>query len=116
MPQYMLAFHGGNPPSDPEPMNAFMARWKRWAGTLEHAITNDGSVFGRSVLLTDGDAGTADAGPDRLTGYYLMQADNLEVASAMVRGCPIFEVGGRIEVAELVPAAMTTGSGEHACA
>lgn len=97
-------------------MADFMSRWKSWAAGLGGAIVDDGSVLGRSVRLSGSGASATDPGPDRLTGYYLMQADSLESAAELVRGCPIFEVHGAIQVAELMPIALTTGAGEQACA
>lgn len=115
MPRYLLAFHGGNPPSDKAEMADFMARWQQWAASLGEAVACPGSILCRSMRVTDALRGTADPGPDRLTGYTLLDADDFDSAVRMVRGCPTFEVGGTIEVAELMQAAMTTGSGEHDC-
>lgn len=116
MPHYMVAFHGGEPPQADEAMADFMTRWKRWSEGIGDAIAHEGAVFSKAIRMIDADGGTADPGPERLTGYYLLRADDLMDACARLRGCPIFQVGGTIEVAELMLATMTTGSGEDACA
>lgn len=115
MPRYLLAFHGGTPPADQHRMADFMGRWQGWAASLGEAVADDGAVLSRSIRVTDAAHGTAEPGPDRLSGFTLLDAADLEAAVQMVRGCPIFEVGGTIEVAELMSAAMTTGAGEDAC-
>ncbi|WP_330970561.1 hypothetical protein, partial [Lysobacter sp. A3-1-A15] len=79
------------------------------------AIADQGAVLCRSTIVTDAAQGTADPGEDRLSGYTLLDAGSLEAAALMVRGCPIFEIGGSIEVAELMAATMATGAGEQGC-
>lgn len=88
MPRYLLAFHGGNPPQDPEKRAGFMARWRGWAGGLGDAVADEGAVLSRSVLVTDADQAIAEPGEDRLTGFTLIDADSLQEATHLVRGCP----------------------------
>lgn len=115
MPRYLLAFHGGTPPKDQKRTADFMMRWRQWAGGLGSAVADQGAVLSRSMLVTDAEQATAGPGEDRLTGYSLLDAGSLEEAIRMVRGCPIFEVGGSIQVGELMDASMATGSGDDAC-
>ncbi len=112
MPRYLLAFHGGKPPKDQEQMADFMTRWRQWAGGLGSSLADEGAVLSRSMLVTDAHEGTAEPCDNRLTGYSLIDAGSLDEAIGMARGCPIFEVGGSIEVGELMDASMATGSSD----
>jgi len=45
---------------------------------------------------------TNDGGPNPLSGYSILQADSIEVACEMAKGCPILDGGERtVEVAEI---------------
>lgn len=101
MPTYLVAYHGGTPSKAADRMADYMARWKRWSDGLGDAL-GGGSILGRSIRLTDGAGGSVDPDPDRLTGYYLLTADSLETAERLLRACPIFEVGGSVQIAEQV--------------
>lgn len=41
-------------------------------------------------------------GSNPLTGYSLLNADNLDAAVNMAKGCPILKSGGSVEVAETI--------------
>ena len=49
----------------------------------------------------DGSA-SAGGGPNPVTGYTLLSANDLESAVSLAKGCPILATGGTIEVAETI--------------
>ncbi|MGH3597545.1 MAG: YciI family protein, partial [Mycobacterium sp.] len=89
MSSYVLTFR--NPGVDPtaEQEDA----WSAWFSRIGSQITDFGSRVGRTAMLGD----PADAG-DRLAGYIVIAADNLDAAVQIASGCPGLSSGGRVEV------------------
>ena len=51
-------------------------------------------------MKSDGSTGAATAG---LSGYSVLQADSLDAAAVLAKGCPVLEIGGTVEVYEALP-------------
>jgi hypothetical protein len=72
------------------------AAWRAWFEGMGGQLTDQGQpVVAHTVLGTCDPAGTEPG------GYSLIQADDLEAATAIAKGCPHLEHGGGIEVGEL---------------
>ena len=99
MPDYIIAYHGGRKPESPEAGAAQMAKWKAWLGGLGDAVVNPGTPLGPSRIVSAGGV-SDDGGPDPLTGFSIVRAENMEAALDIARACPFVEVG-TIEVAEV---------------
>ena len=98
MPKYVFAYHGGKAPEDPEEGAKVMAAWEAWMNGLGEAIVDPGNPVGVSKTVTAN--GVEDhGGSNPLSGYTLVNADSIEAACEMAKGCPIL-VDGTIEVAE----------------
>jgi len=84
-----------------------MAKWRTWAGSLGTAVVNPGNPVGKSSTVSS--SGFADdGGANPLAGFQLVQADSMDVAVEMTKGCPHLD-HGTIEVAELIEMNLTTG-------
>lgn len=98
MPKYVFAYHGGKAPEDPAEGAKVMAAWEAWMNGLGEAIVDPGNPVGQSKTVTA--SGVEDnGGSNPLSGYTLVNADSIEAACEMAKGCPIL-VDGTIEVAE----------------
>jgi hypothetical protein len=100
MGKYVFAYRGGSMSETPEAQEAAMKAWIDWFGTLGNAVVEAGNPFGASAAVqADGSPGPATAG---LTGYSVLQADDLELATKLAGGCPILAGGGTVEVYETI--------------
>jgi len=100
MPNYIFAYHGGKRPETPEAGAQLMARWKAWIDGLGTAMTNPGNPVGKSCTVSA--SGVADdGGSNPLSGFSVVQADNLDGALEMAKACPHLD-HGTIEVAEMM--------------
>jgi len=99
VPNYVLAFHGGKYPENPEEGARIMARWEAWMGGLGEALVNPGNPLGKAKTVSS--TGVSDGGGSNpLTGFSIVAADDMDAALAMAGGCPHLDFGGTIEVAE----------------
>ena len=98
MPKYFLAYHGGKKPETPEAGQAFMKRWMDWMDGAGEAMYDRGYPAGMSKTLSA--SGVEDnGGPNPLSGLSIVQADTIEDAIEIAKGCPHLD-HGTIEIAE----------------
>jgi hypothetical protein len=102
MAKYALIYHGGGVPETEAEQAAVMAAWGTWMESLGAALTDPGNAFGNSTTIQSDGATTAGGGANPATGYSLLEADSLDGAVTLAKGCPIFDSGGSIEVAETI--------------
>ena len=101
MSNYILAYHGGKKPETPAEGAKNMAKWKAWVGGLGDAVVNPGTPLGKSRIVSS--LGVSDDGRSNpLIGFSIVKADSMDAALAMARECPHLEIGGTLEVAEVM--------------
>ena len=93
------------PEMSPEDMQAAMAEWGKWFGQLGDAIVEPGDGLVPTGKVLNGD-GTVTDGPfieakELVGGFSIVQADSIDSAVEMAKGCPIAAMGGSVEVREL---------------
>ncbi len=99
MPEYIIAYHGGKEPESPEEGAKQMAKWQAWMGGLGDAMVNPGTPLAMNRIVTSEGVSDED-GANRLTGYSIVKADNMDAALEMAKACPFLEIG-TLEVAEV---------------
>ena len=106
MPKFMMIYKGeATDVADmtEEQAAAVMAGWASWMGSTGSALADVGTPFGPGVsVVDDGTEGEAIS----LTGYSIVEADDLDGAKALTAGHPYLSEGKgdyAIEVFELMP-------------
>ncbi len=101
MSNYIIAYHGGKKPETPEEGAKNMAKWKAWVGGLGDAVVNPGTPLGKSRIVSS--LGVSDdGGSNPLLGFSIVKADSMDAALEMAKECPHLEIGGTLEVAEMM--------------
>jgi len=78
-----------------------MAKWKTWIGALGDAAVNPGTSLGKSKIVSS--AGVSDdGGANPMSGFSIVKADNMDAALEMAKRCPFLDLGGTLEVAEVM--------------
>lgn len=101
MPNYLLAYHGGSIPEGEEAQAASLEAWNEWMDAVGEQLLDGGNPVGQSKTVS-AEGGVVDTEGDRVTGYSIIEADDLDAAVEIAKGCPIIADGGSVEVAELV--------------
>lgn len=101
MPQYMITYLGGNQPSNPEEGKQHYAKYKEWLSALgDSAISPANPLKNTSTVNPDG---TITAGSTTtMSGYTIIETDSMEAALEIAKECPFLDIGGLLEVSELV--------------
>jgi hypothetical protein len=106
MARYLFVYRSDENTFDtmpPDDIQRFNEKWRVWiADGTQHGWMLDAS----KALKTEGCVVTADSktdgpyveGNDVVRGYVKVQADTLDAAAELARGCPVLQHGGRVEV------------------
>jgi hypothetical protein len=97
MPKYVIAYLGGKQMPNPQDRAAHVAKWKAWVDGLGSAMVNPGTPLGQGKLVSSD--GVSERGPNHLTGFSIVRADNMDAALEIAQRCPFLDIG-IIEVAE----------------
>lgn len=101
MAQFMISYIGGNPPATPEEGQAHMAKYKAWlAGLADAAVSPANPLKGTTTVNADGSI--SEGGSSGMSGYTVVEADSMEAALDIARACPFLDIGGSLEVSELI--------------
>jgi len=106
MSEFTYLFRGGRPQgSSPEQWQQQMQKWVVWIKELGEKghIKDHGRPLERTGKVVSGKEKTIIDGPyaeatDLVGWYMLIEAKDLTHALELSKGCPIFEVGGSVEV------------------
>ncbi|MEX0305680.1 MAG: YciI family protein [Leisingera sp.] len=102
MPQFLFGYHGGKTPESEEEGKQQMAAWMAWFEEMGEAVAIPGNPVGMSKTVSA--TGVADdGGANPMSGFTVVQANSIEAACAMAKGCPMVSDGsGSVEVAEVI--------------
>lgn len=98
MSDYVFTYYGEPKFESPEQGAKYMEKWGRWEGSLGKALVNPGVPLKRAKTVSS-DGVSDNNSSNRVTGYYVVQAESMEAAIEMAKGCPHLE-HGTIDVAE----------------
>jgi hypothetical protein len=106
MSQFIYLYRGGDrPQGSAEQMQQQMQKWMTWLKKLTDMghVKDPGHPLERSGKIVTGSSRTITDGPfaeakDVIGGYTLVEARDIGQAVELSSGCPIFEVGGSVEV------------------
>lgn len=101
MPQYIISYIGGDQPSSPEEGKQHFAKYREWLSCLGDAAVSPANPL-KNINTVNPD-GTVTAGSTTaMSGYTIVEVGSIEDALEMAKACPFLEIGGSLEVAELV--------------
>ncbi|MEO8405888.1 MAG: YciI family protein [Chitinophagaceae bacterium] len=109
MEKFMLIFHGGmHGGASPEALQGNMGKWMGW---IDKLAKNDQYVSGEPLLpggkLIKGNAKSVTDGPytegkEVVGGYFIINAKDMDEAIALCKDYPDFEIGGSIQVRQVM--------------
>ena len=116
MAKFMYVFRGGGyatPDSlSPTELQQHLAKWNAWtdsllaagklagAHPLSHPPTGK-TVRGRDKVVTDGPYAES---KDLISGTVIVEAESIDEAARLARGCPILDLEGSVEVRPVLAA------------
>lgn len=101
MANYLLLYSGGTMPEDEAEMKKGLQEWTDWYNRLGKAVVDEGKPFTPQARSITSNGKISEGPVDCMaSGYTIIQADSLEAAVMLARGCPILKSEGNISVYE----------------
>ncbi len=101
MSQYMITYLGGNQPATPEEGKQHFARYKQWLSSLGDAAVSPANPL-KDTCTVNADGSVTSGGSSTMSGFTVVEADSMDAATKMAKSCPFLEIGGSLEVSELM--------------
>ncbi|MHA4810217.1 YciI family protein [Flavitalea flava] len=109
MEEFALVFRhlAGDCLPSPEQLKANLPLWDDWAAGIAaqgkfvttRRLSFDGKVLKASGVVSDGPFVEL---KEQLGGFMIVRAENIDEAITLAHGCPIFDIGGNVEVRPFV--------------
>lgn len=99
MTDYLLLYSGGHMPEGEEEQSMVMKAWMDWMGQLGSALKDGGNPFTPAAKSITPEGSVSDMHP-AASGYSIIQADSLDAAAELAKGCPVLQGGAQISVYE----------------
>ncbi len=101
MPQYIIVYLGGDQPSSPEEGKRHMSKYMDWLSSLGDSVVSPANPLkNTSTINSDGTVTTG--GITTMSGYTVIEADSHDEALSVAKKCPFLDIGGSLEVSELI--------------
>lgn len=101
MAQYIITYLGGDQPSSPEEGKQHFAKYKEWLASLgDSAVSPANPLKNTNTVNSDGTITTGST--TSMSGYTIIDADSMEAALTIAKACPFLDIGGSLEVSELI--------------
>ena len=101
MTQYIITYFGGNPPATPEEGKAHFAEYQKWLGSLGEKVVSPANPI-KNTQSINPDSSLVNESISKMSGYTIIEVDSMNDAIAVSKNCPFLDIGGRLEVSELV--------------
>ena len=101
MARYIITYLGGDQPSSPEEGKQHFEKYKAWLASLgDSAISPANPLKNTNTVNPDGSVTAGST--TTMSGYTIVEADSIDDALAMAKACPFLDIGGSLEVSELM--------------
>ena len=101
MMRYVFVYLGGNHPSNPEEANRHFTKYMEWLTSLGDAVISPTiPLKDTHTVSPDGTIGVG--GSSAMSGFSIIEAESIEAALSIAQACPFLEIGGSLEVSELM--------------
>jgi len=101
MKQFVLVYLGGNQPSSPEEASKHFDKYMAWLSSLGDSVVIP-TIPLKDTTTVDSDRTIREGGSSAMSGFSIIKADTMEAALTIAQNCPFLEIGGSLEVSEMM--------------
>ncbi|MGH8952678.1 MAG: hypothetical protein ACRDX9_14815 [Acidimicrobiia bacterium] len=73
----------------PEPTPEVTGAWSSWFEEIGESIVDSGNPFGSGREVSGSGSADLPPGPESITGYTIVNADDIDAAEKLLANCPI---------------------------
>lgn len=101
MSQFIITYMGGNKPATEEEGKEQMAKYRAWLSALGDAAVSPANPL-KNTHTVNSDRTVTTGSQSSMSGYTIISADSIDDAVSIAKECPFLDVGGSLEVSELM--------------
>ncbi|KJZ08845.1 MAG: YciI family protein [Marinomonas sp.] len=101
MTHYLITYVGTPREMGRDEGRQHMVKYRDWLDNLGDAVVSAANPV-RNTKTIDSEGKVSEGSASHMSGYTIIQAESDEAALAIAQACPYLEVGGQLEVSELV--------------
>jgi len=101
MKQFVLVYLGGNHPTDPKQASQHFEKYTEWLTSLGDSVVVP-TIPLKDTTTVRSDGTVKEGGSSAMSGFSIIKADSMEAALSIAQACPFLEIGGSLEVSELM--------------
>jgi len=101
MPQFMISYLGTPKPSSPEEGQKHMQKYMAWLSSLGDSAVSPANPI-KNTHTVNPDGSVTGGGTSSISGFTIIEVDSEDAALSIARACPFLDIGGSLEVSELM--------------
>jgi len=101
MQQYIFIYLGGEQPTNPEEGKQHFKKYQEWLKNLGDAVVSPAIPF-KDTHTVHKDGSTQQGTTTLMSGMSIFKFDSMQAALAAAKLCPFLEIGGTLEVSEMI--------------
>ena len=101
MARYIMTYLGGDQPSSPEEGRQHFSKYKEWLVSLGDSAVSPANPF-KDTRTVNSDGTVNTGSTTSMSGYTVIEVDSMEAALEIAKACPFLDIGGTLEVSELI--------------
>lgn len=102
MARYMISYIGGDQPASQEEGQKHFAKYMEWLKCLGDAAVSPANPL-KDMHVIQPDGTVVEGGVTTMSGFTIIEASSMIAALALAQSCPFLELGGTLEVSEMMP-------------
>jgi hypothetical protein len=101
MKQYVLVYLGGDHPSSPEEASQHFDKYMEWLQSLGDSVVVP-TIPLKDTTTVSSSGEVQEGGSSAMSGFSVIKADSMDAAISIAQACPFLEIGGSLEVSEMM--------------
>ena len=101
MKQFVLVYLGGNQPANEEEAEKHYKKYIEWLTSLGDAVVIPTIPLKDTCTVSPGKT-VREGGSSAMSGFSIIKAASMEAAISIAQACPFLEIGGSLEVSEMM--------------
>lgn len=101
MSKYIITYLGSLKPMSQEEGQQHMSKYQNWLVSLGNSVISPANPL-KNTNTINPDGSVTSGGTSSMSGFSIIEANSEEEALSIAKSCPYLEVGGTLEVSELM--------------
>lgn len=98
---FIISYLGGEMPANQEESAKHFEKYKEWLTSLGSSLVSPTNPL-KDTQTINPDGSVSPGSTTAMSGFSILEADSIDIATEMAKSCPFLEIGGSLEISELM--------------